>query len=254
MASFKRKMAQAAGRYAFNQAAKRMRVPSSKGVGYGKKRKNAGSRTKFAKAVKRVIFSTAESCYKSVQRDGWTCNHDSLAGAILWNPSNLGLFPVQGNGDGERRGDEIYATGVMMRMVVQIPHDRRNTKFKMWYVPHSSTQGNPGLKTDFFHTVSNNVMNDPIQADRWKGIKYLGKFQCTAVDQTTGSQDKTILIKRWIPLKRKVTFVSDTSSQPVGLPDNAYIIIAAYDSITSAITDTLITNSETAFTLYYRDP
>lgn len=252
---YKRKAAEMAGRYAAKRAANAFRVASKGGTAKGPRRKNAGLRTRFAKAVKKVIFSTAESCYKSISKDGWTCNHDSLATCLIWNPSNTGLWPAQGNGDGERRGDEIYATGIMMRMVVQIPHDRRNTKFRMWYVPHNSSQGNPATKSELFHNVSNNVMVDPVQTDRWKGIRYLGQFRPTAVDQTTGAQDKTIFIKRWIPIKRKVTFTTDATSVPAsGVTDNGYIIIAAYDSITSLTTDTLITQSETCFTLYYKDP
>lgn len=239
----------------FRYVSKKARYASKGRVAKGPKRKHSGKRGKFARAVKRVIFSTAESCYKSITKDGWTCNHDSLATCVIWNPQNTGIWPAQGNGDGERRGDEIFATGIMMRCVVQIPHDRRNTKFRMWYVPHTSGSGDPGDKSQLFHNVSNNVMVDPIQTDRWKGIKYLGQFRCSAVDQTTGSQDKTIILKRWIPLKRKIYFKEDTSSVPVsGIMENGYIIIAAYDTITSATTDTLITNSETAFTLYYKDP
>ena len=223
-----------------------------KGGTGGGRRKVRGSRTKFAKAVRKVILSTAEKCYKSRQVDGQSFNHDSLGGVVIWNPSTTSIWPSQGNGDGERRGDEIYATGIMMRAVFQIPQDRRNTKFKMWYVAYDDQNTGGINKSTFFHNVSNNVMVDPVQTDRWRGVKYLGIYKCSASDQTTGSQDKTIIMKKWIPLKRKVNFQTDSSSLPIGVPPIGAIMIAPYDTITSVTTDTLITNSEITFTLYFK--
>lgn len=228
----------------------------SKGRVGGGRRKVRGSRTKFAKAVRKVILSTAEKCYKSKQVDGTSCNHDTITGITVWNTAATTLFPSQGNGDGERRGDEIYATGIMIRAVFQIPHDRRNTKFKLWFVEYDPDLTGDPTKANFFHNISNNVMVDPVQSDRWRGcVRYLGMYKCSAVDQTTGSQDKTIIMKKWIPIKRKLTFQSDTSTQIChGLKSNGALLIAPYDSITSVTSDTLITNSEITFTLYYKDP
>lgn len=121
------------------------------------------------------------------------------------------IFPSQGLGDGERNGDEIYVKGIMVRMIFQIPHDRRNTKFKLWYVPYNSVQGNLAVAADFMHVSANNTMLDFIQTDRWKGIKYIGQYRCSAADMITGSQDKIVMVKKWIPINRKVTFISDAS-------------------------------------------
>lgn len=225
------------------------------GTASGKIRRK-GRRSRFARNVRKVLLQTTESRYKSRSVDGSSFSHDSLGSIVLWQEGAVtDLFPSQGLTDGERLGDEIYVTGIMCRMVFQIPHDRRNTKFKIWYVPHSHTQGSPTTKADFFHSVSNNVMVDPIQHDRWQGTRYLGMFKCSAADQTTGSQDKTVIVKKWIPIYRKVTFVSDgTATIASGLPERGYLIIAPYDSISTATTDTLITNSECAFTLYFKSP
>lgn len=226
-----------------------------KGRTGGGRRKVRGSRTKFAKAVRKVILSTAEKCYKSLQRDGQSFTHDSLSYVHVFTPGNYGLFPSQGNGDGERRGDEIYTSGIMMRAVFQIPHDRRNTKFKMWFLNYDEDQQGIVAKDTFFHNVSNNVMIDPVQTDRWRHVQYLGTYKCSAVDQTTGSQDKTIIVKKWIPLKRKITFQSDSSNIPCnGVLSRGILVVCPYDTITSVTTDTLITNSEITFTLYYKDP
>lgn len=242
-------------RTVYNAAAPTLRS-MSKGRTGGGRRKVRGSRTKFARAVRKVILSTAEKCYKSIQNDGTSFTHDSLGGVYIWNPTTTGIWPAQGNGDGERRGDEIYATGIMARMVFQIPYDRRNTKFKMWYIASDDqVQGVPS-KSTFFHNISNNVMVDPVQSDRWRGcVRYLGTYSCKATDQSPTGQDKTVIIKKWIPLKRKLTFQSDSSSIPcTGIPPYGRIVIAAYDTITSTTIDVLITHSEITFTLYYKDP
>lgn len=214
-----------------------------------------GKQSRFARNVRKVLLQTTEGRYKSRSLDGTTFNHDTLTELKIWDESTLGIFPVQGLTDGERLGDEVYVTGIMCRMVFQIPFDRRNTKFKMWYVPYNSSQGNPSTKTEFMHTVSNNVMVDPIQTDRWRGVKYLGMFKCSSVDQEPAAQDKTVIIKKWIPIFRKVTFQQDGSSLPCsGLTERGSLIVAPYDSINTLTTDTVINNSECAFTLYFKSP
>lgn len=214
-----------------------------------------GRSSGFARSVRKVLLQTTEGRYKSRAVDGTTMNHDVLTEIPIWTESTTGIWPSQGLTDGERTGDEIYTTGIMARLVLQVPHDRRNVKIKMWFLPYNSSQGVPTTKTDLFHAVSNNVMVDPIQTDRWKGIKYLGMHTCKAVDQTTGTQDKTIILKKWIPLKRKVTFQSDGVALPCsGVPERGTLVFACYDSIASLTTDMLITNSECAYTLYFKSP
>lgn len=261
-------MARVAARYAAGKAARFAAQQASrafsagpysarwmgKGAVGGGRRKGKWGKSRFAQKVKKVILSTAEKCYRSYNYDGTTFNHDTLGTVGAWLPGVNTLWPPQGNGDGERRGDEIYTKGIMLRAVFQIPHDRRNTKFKLWFVQFDENQCGTLNKANFFHSVSNNVMVDPVQQDRWRNVKYLGTFACSAADQTTGSQDKTVIIKKWIPLKRRVTFQSDSSQQPIGVAERGYLAIAPYDSISSLTTDTLITNSEICYTLYYADP
>lgn len=242
-------------RTAYNYAQPYLRSASKGKYAMGKRRKSRGSRTRFAKAVRKVIFSTAEKCYKSISSDGQTFNHDTLGVNTIWHPSYNTMWPIQGNGDGERRGDEIYVTGIMIRAVFQVPHDRRNLKFKAWFVEYDENQEGVLNKGNFFHNVSNNVMVDPIQTDRWRQKRYLGTFRCTSVDQTAGSQDKTIIIKKWIPMRRKVTFTTDSTNLPAaGVRPRGALAIAPYDTISSSTIDTLITNSEITYTLYYKDP
>lgn len=255
MPGLKRKLAAYAGKAAGRYALKKFRA-SSKGYSGGGRRKSRGKRGKFARAVKKVILSTAEKCYKSIQRDGYAFNHDSLGVITVWScPENFTtIFPSQGNGDGERRGDEIYTKGIMARMVFQIPYDRRNMKFKLWWVEYDENQTGTLNKANFFHNISNNVMVDPIQQDRWRHVKYLGTYHTYATDQSPTGQDKTVIIKKWIPLKKKLTFRDDSSSMPTNIMPRGVLVVCPYDTVTSTTLDVLITQTESAWTLYYSDP
>lgn len=257
--SLKRKFAQYAAKKALGYASKKARTYGrylSKGGSGGGRSKRQWPRTKFARAVKKVILSTAEKCYKSIARDGFSFNHDSLGLITVWSApeSFTTIFPSQGNGDGERRGDEIYAKGIMARIVFQIPYDRRNMKFKLWWVEYDEDQTGTLNKTNFFHNVSNNVIVDPVQSDRWPKCKYLGQYHCYATDQSTTGQDKTIILKKWIPMKKKITFRDDSSTIPSNLLSRGALVICCYDTITSVTTDVLITQTESSWTLYYSDP
>jgi len=221
----------------------------------GQRRKVPGMKTNFAKAVRKVILSTAERCFKSVASDGYSMNHDTLKEAGIWNipAGGTSLFPSQGNSDSDRRGDEIYAEGIMYRGILQVPADRRNTRIKLWFLEYDTAQGDPGDKTQFFHSISNNVMIDPRNSDRFPKARYLGVFKCNSVDSETDT-DKTILIKKWIPLKRKIHFRIDAGNAPTNLMNKGSLIWAPYDTVSTATTDTVVTNVESTYTLYYRDP
>lgn len=204
------------------------------------------------------MLKTTETGYKSLtvaQGTGASINHDTLKGFQLWSSTLTSLFPSQGLGDGNRIGDEIYVTGMKIRFQFEMPHDRRNTKIKLWYVPYNSDQGAPVTQSEFQHNVTGNTFLDPIQNKRWVGTKYLGMYQLKATDQTTGVQDKTLFIEKWIPIYRKVTFKEDGSSVIAsGLKEQAAIIATAYDTYSTFQTDTVVSRGEIQCTLYYKDP
>jgi hypothetical protein len=235
-------------------------IRASRSIGmakYGGRRTRRG-KTPFARAVRKVILNTTEKCYRSkviVSGTGGAINHDSLRPYSLWENGNMDLFPTQGLGDSERIGDEIYVTGIMVRATFEIPQDRRNTKIKLWFVPHNTDQGVPSTQSQFQHNVSGNTFLDPIQTDRWKGIKYLGMHQLKSTDQTTGEQDKSIMRKFWIPIYRKVTFQTDTSQTIAsGLTERGWIVATAYDTFSTLTTDTVVNRAEMTATLYYKCP
>jgi len=221
----------------------------------GGRRKSRGKKGSFAKAVKKVILSTAEKCWKSVSTDGFVMKHDLATQNYFWDLSGgyTTLFPAQGNSDSDRKGDEIYAQGIMLRAVLQVPFDRRNVRIKAWFVQFDNSQGDPGDKTQFFHSISNNTMIDPLQSDRFPGTRYLGMFSCRPSDSVDVT-DKTILIKKWLPWKKKLHFKTDASTVPTNIKNRGAVIWCAYDTVTSSILDTVVTATEVCYTLYYRDP
>lgn len=265
--------ARLAARYVASRASKRARTAASNAANafmaaasrnsstgrakYGGRRTRRG-KSNFARAVRKVILQTTEKCYKSKTLASGTngaINHDTLRHYRIWDPTDYSIFPAQGLGDGERIGDEIYVTGIMIRATFEVPQDRRNTKMKFWYVPYNSEQGNPSDQAAFQHNVSGNTFLDPIQTDRWQGIRYLGMHQLKSVDQTTGQQDKSIMRKFWLPIYRKVTFNNDGSQSPAsGLKEYGSIVATAYDTYSTLTTDTVVNRAEMTATLYYKCP
>lgn len=229
--------------------------------GYGR-RLTKYSKKRFNRRVRKALLQTTETGYKTkvvVSGAGSGINHDTLRKYVLWDVSDYSIFPTQGLGDGNRIGDEIYVTGMMIRATFQVPYDRRNTKIRLWYVPYNTDQGFPDQQSQFMHNVTGNTFLDPIQTKRWPGVKYLGQYQVKSTDQPhiigETLQDKTIMVKKWLPIYRKVAFKEDGSVVPVsGLKEHGWLIASAYDSITSATTDTVVSRCEMSCTMYYKDP
>lgn len=225
--------------------------------------------TKFQRAVRGVIFKTVEKKYRegtinyAAGTDLYSTAppwpHNILQRIDLWNnvigASGMRLFPTQGNTDGNRIGDEIYATGISVRLVFNIPSDRRTTSLRCWFVPWNTVQGNPGFKTELFHGLINNVMLDKVQTDRWPGLKYLGTFKNSDPDNTTTNAHGQIYVNLWVPLKRKITFITDGDTITArGLREVGSLMFAPYDKIGTLETDTLINNMQGEATLFYKDP
>lgn len=229
------------------------------------------AKSRFSRSVQRIIFQTVEKKYRSatINYDAATdlqftplpWNHNSLTFINLWsNPSGsitagTRLFPTQGTTDGNRIGDEIYVSGIAVKLMLNLPSDRRTTSVKVWFSQHNSTQGDPTNKTMFFHGLLNNVMMDKVQTDRWPGLKYLGLFRNSDPDNTTANAHGQIYIKIWIPIKRKVTFITDGDNVTAqGLKEFGTLVFAQYDKIGSLQTDNVINNMQGEATLHYKDP
>lgn len=210
----------------------------------------------LVKLIKGVTLKQAETCYRTYKLESFTCYHNSIIRPHLWYPNNpIGnnMWPTQGNTDGNRQGDEIIVQGIRLRMVLNVPYDRRNTQFRMFFIMYNSTQGDPLNRTDFLHDITGNIMLDPIQTDRWPGVKYLGTYYCKGKD-LQGTDHHTILINRWISMKRKVKFNSDGDVMPSNLKENGAIVILPYSTTGALTTDQVATNCQMTATLYFKDP
>lgn len=231
------------------------------------RRKNLKGRSRFSKAVKRVIMSVAEKKRKDtsqlewafpydITEKGYPIYHNSMQIVYLINnnsPSgvtNLGIF--QGDQDDNRNGNEIYSKGIMFRSTIKVSADRKNSTFRMFLVEFNSSQGNPGDKNDFFHNITGSVLLDPKQTDRFKA-QYLGTYRVSARDLAT-TQASTIIVKKWIPFKRHLSYTTDNSgSIAKGMKEHLAVVMVAYDT-TNTIESDKVGFVQSSASLYYADP
>lgn len=213
-------------------------------------------RNNLVSLIKQINLKQAEVKYKTLNSLVVSLNHDVLEYFHLWDSAGTAsVFPTQGTTDSTRIGDRIMAQGMRIRMALSVPYDRRNVSVKMWYVPYNSGQGSPTTYADFYHNISGNSQLDPIQTKRWPGIKFLGNFFLKSRDRDVGTThtDATILINKWIPLKKAIHFQADYNNVPINMRESGRIIIAPYDTTGSAVTDIVVTRLEATTTLYYKD-
>lgn len=209
------------------------------------------------KLIKSVLLNMAETNYKSHDEKGKTFLHDVLTRQDIWKVNSTAadtIWPAVGDGDANRTGDMIQATGMKIRGVFEIPNDRFNMRMKIWYVQWNTGDGTPSTQSEFFHNISGNIMLDPIQNKRFRSIKYLGEIKCRPTDiQNATAQTKTIFFQRWIPMKKKVYFKADGSVIPTNMKEYGSLVFAPYDTISSSQTDIIVSDSELTYTLYYKD-
>ena len=211
----------------------------------------------MVKMMKAVQLKTSETKYKSSNTHNTNLYHDNLYEALQMG-SGQSIHPSQGSGDGNRIGDCIYLSGIRLRGEAEVPFDRKNATFKCWLLEYDeTTSGSATVYNNLFHNVSGNGLTDSLQSKRFKVIKawtmrYKGINSTAEATETTG----TILFNRWIPLRRKINYQADGSTQiTAGLKQNLTLIVLPYDTYsTSSATDIVCTNFTACGTLYYKDP
>lgn len=222
----------------------------------------------MTKLIKSIQLKESETNYKTIGDAIGALNHNSINEFKIWSSTDS-VFPSQGTGDGQRIGDRIYPKGIRIRMLLDLPWDRRNVKCKAYYIPYNSDQGTVTDKAQLFHNVMNNVLIDPIQFKRWKGIKYLGTFkpkdndaakyftysgaEGAPANDALATNTSTIYINRFIKMNRKVWFIADASKQPSNLKENGSILLVPYASKNTTGSDNIILTGQYAFTCYYKD-
>lgn len=247
----KRRRSSSGGSYA-----KRRKMPYRR-PGYSLKSRFMRMKSRgFARKIKNTMLKMSETKYKSTNLHIASLNHDTLNIVCNMSPSQP-LYPTQGSGDGNRIGDEIYITGFKIRGDVELPYDRKNVTLKFWVVEYDhSRSGAPTTYNNFFHNISGNALTDSVQSKRYKILdswtqRYRGINSTAEATATTG----TIIVNKWIPFRRKVTFQQDSATTVIkGMQDSLIVLMAPYDTYSSTALDVVVANSAFACTLYYKDP
>lgn len=243
----------------------------------------------FATAVKRVILKTAETKFLTQRFKDIASGSSPPATAGMFhddikefrlldqtlaagssNDTNFGttLFPSPGDGNANSDGNEIFATGIMLRGTMEIPYDRSNsTTVRMYLVNWNSTQGVPDSNS-FYHNVSNNKMLDPIDSDRYPGVKFMGTLRPNnrgmaqfgqpdyVAANPVNQQNTRVLFKRWIPMKKKLfqRFSGSVIDKIDNLKEHMSLIFVPYDKLSTLTTDRVVIGFECTATLYFKDP
>jgi hypothetical protein len=230
----------------------------------------------LVKLIKNINIKQSESKYKTLAPSNTgALNHNSIKALFIWNDSSSGsnAFPAQGTNDGSRIGDRIICQGFKLRMIIDIPFDRRNTTIKLFYLPYNTAQGNPAALGDLFHSLHNSTMVDPIQTKRWPGLKFLGKFQSNnrniggqgrdggyqgaaagvlPADEVS-SQTTQIIINKWLPVNKKINFIADATLQPSNMKEKGVILMMPYATENTVGTDNLVLDCQYTITTYFKD-
>lgn len=224
----------------------------------------------FAKRVKDVILKTAETKYLSraitdtnaTQSPGlplrYQLQHNTITQYNIFNNTAPDAvkhpIPTQGDGDGNRNGDEIYSTGLMIRGSVSIFIGNKRTKVRLYMMEYNDQQGTPTTYNELFHNVTGSVELDSFQHDRFPKIKYLGTYKALDPVNDDSGANVNINFKKWIPMKRKLTFKQDDSpAVATGIKNKFSLLVIPYNNIGTAqgfhVGDIVM-----HVTHYYKDP
>jgi hypothetical protein len=190
----------------------------------------------------------------------WQLRHNRIEYLHIYNNQNPDItkhpLPVQGDGDGQRNGDEIYATGIRLAGSIWVPSATKSATFRLFLVEYNDQVfGQGGDITTFnqvFHQVATSTMLDTFQHDRIKP-KFLRNLKVSASD-VNDTRDTGINFKIWIPLKRKLTFRQDDSpALAMGMKNKMTLMILPYDTVPTPA-GTPLADIDVHATLYYKDP
>lgn len=214
----------------------------------------------LVKLIKNINIRQSETKYKSGTIDLGAMYHNEIYQVHCWGPTGnvTDSLPSQGTSDVSRVGDRIFLKGVMLRAIFQPVGDRRNTRVIAYWVPHNSEQGSPS--DDLFHTVTDNVLIDPVQKKRYPNAVKIGEFSTKPHDvefltsgTTTSANCPSIYIKKFIPINRKVYFKADASNVPTNLKEYGTVCFCVYQNFNTLATDQCIVGGSINMTCYFKD-
>lgn len=219
----------------------------------------------MSRFVKSVVFKLAES--KSIRSSATISNLSSFKHNVLYpftihdRINNAGVTKLSQNvGDSSRNGSDIYCLGFRIRGTFTLPYDRRNTIIKLWLCEHNSAQGD--FPDEMFRTITGNYMLDPINSDKFRGVKLLRTLRAKARDlyvergelEDSGS-DASVYYDIWIPFKRRFVYTGSAASCPtMGVKEALTMVMLAYDTPSTLETDTVINHHEQYIEMFFKDP
>jgi len=219
----------------------------------------------FTRRVNRAILRMADT--RSVNKT-WTFgqtggpavrtfNHDTLYECQLGSTSGNTAIPTAlagGTADSQRTGHDVMSIGFQVHGMFGFPFDRRNTQVKIWLVEYNSNSGTVTNAADWFKNVTGNDQLDPINNDRFPGVRLLRTLRLTARDLQDASKIGSVYYKLWIPFKRKLRYSTNGLGNPVaGMRENLSLVMGCYDTYGALVTDTLIVDHDQRVSFFYKD-
>lgn len=191
--------------------------------------------------------------------------HDSIHSCVLGSTGSDTSYPTalsNGAADSNRIGSDVYSSGFRVRGSFGLPFDRRNTIIKIWLVEYNTNQGSPTDVTNWFRNVTGNNVLDPINTERFPGVKLLRTLRAKARDlyvergeiTDTGSIHQ-LYYDIWVPFKRKLRYSSTSAANPSsGMKEFLSLVMTCYDTYSAAsATDNVIVDHDQMVTFYYKD-
>lgn len=232
-------------------------------VQYGK---NPGRKTRFFKAVKSAMMkaSDVKAKYQAYYFQGGATatrvfTHDSLHQLQLAATNTDTSIPTAltaGGLDNQRIGSDVYSIGFRVRGSFGIPFNKRNTIIKIWKVEYNSNQGTPTDVTNWYRNVTGNNALDPVNTERFPGVKLLKTLRVPARDlnATDATSIHQLYYNLWIPWKRHLKYATGGAANPsAGCKEHMSLIMTCYDTFSTLATDNLIVDHDQAVTWYYKD-
>lgn len=188
------------------------------------------------KMIKKMINSNKESKRVDYSHGRLSLYHNGgasvtpLTWTIMASSATTGVWaPTQGDGDGNRDGNDIYVQGMTLRMQFNLPADRLNTKIRciIVKVPRGYSVAS---YTNVMDSVTGNAMIDPVDKDRVKVVKqfFVGQKAFNPMNGSTG-KEITLYRKIYMPVKRVVKF-NDDGSEANFLEWDYHLLMWGYDT------------------------
>lgn len=230
---------------------KRAYAPKKK---ISKKKAAPKKKSNLVKLIKSITLKESETKYTNQSVVKTELYHNTY--------TNLGdifakCYPLQGVRDDQRIGDSIVQRGIKMRFLLGQKYDRPNVTFKLWLLKIPRSQSLISFPT-MFDQETGNVLLDSTNSDNVKVIwtKTIHRNYpnlSAAVPGTVESREITFPIQQYLKLQRKVTFVSDGSTDQ-GYTDTDHVLIATcYDAFGTLSSDNCA-YIQTFLRYYYKDP